>query len=98
MKTYTPKPTEVERRWWVVDAEGEVLGRLSSRVAAVLRGKHKPTFSPHLDVGDHVVMRAASYRDALDLPERAVFLAETDTQDRGSRRKAWGASVAGACP
>jgi large subunit ribosomal protein L13 len=63
MKTYTPKPGEVERRWYVVDAEGEVLGRLATRVAEVLRGKHKPAFTPHLDTGDYViVLNAAKVR------------------------------------
>lgn len=56
MKTYTVSADEIERDWWVVDAEDQVLGRFASRVAAILRGKHKPTFSPHLDVGDHVVV------------------------------------------
>lgn len=56
MKTYTPKAPEIERRWWIVDAEGEVLGRLASRIAQVLRGKHKPMFTPHLDTGDFVVV------------------------------------------
>lgn len=56
MKTYTPKATEIERKWWVVDADGTPLGRLATEVARVLRGKHKPTYTPHLDVGDHVVV------------------------------------------
>jgi len=56
MKTYTPKLTEIQRRWWVVDAEGQVLGRLASRIAQILRGKHKPMFTPHLDTGDFVVV------------------------------------------
>jgi large subunit ribosomal protein L13 len=56
MKTYTPKAPEIERRWWVVDAEGVVLGRLASKVAQVLRGKHKPMYTPHLDTGDFVVV------------------------------------------
>jgi large subunit ribosomal protein L13 len=56
VKTYTPKTTDVEHRWWLVDAEGEILGRLATRVASVLRGKHKVQFSPHADVGDHVVV------------------------------------------
>jgi large subunit ribosomal protein L13 len=56
VKTYTPRPAEVEKRWWVVDAEGEILGRLASRVASVLRGKHKAQFSPHADTGDYVVV------------------------------------------
>jgi large subunit ribosomal protein L13 len=56
MKTYTPKITEIERRWWVVDANDKVLGRLASEVAQILRGKHKPMYSPHLDTGDHVIV------------------------------------------
>ena len=56
MKTYTPKASEIDRRWWLVDAEGEPLGRLATRIATVLRGKHKPSYTPHLDVGDHVMV------------------------------------------
>jgi len=56
MTTYVPKASEIDRRWWVVDAEGLVLGRLATEVATRLRGKHKPTFVPFLDTGDHVVV------------------------------------------
>lgn len=56
MKTYSPKPEHVERRWYVVDASGVVLGRLASEVATILRGKHKPMYAPHMDTGDHVVV------------------------------------------
>ncbi|HEX7089777.1 MAG TPA: 50S ribosomal protein L13 [Longimicrobiales bacterium] len=56
MKTYTPRESDIQRRWWIVDAEGKVLGRLASRVAGILRGKHKPIFTPHLDTGDYVVV------------------------------------------
>jgi large subunit ribosomal protein L13 len=56
MRTYSPSAKEIERAWFVVDAEGQSLGRLATRVAAVLRGKHKPTFAPHLDTGDFVVV------------------------------------------
>ncbi|HSJ24981.1 MAG TPA: 50S ribosomal protein L13 [Longimicrobiales bacterium] len=56
MKTYTPKTTDIQRRWVVVDAEGKVLGRLASEVAQILRGKHKPMYTPHLDTGDFVVV------------------------------------------
>lgn len=56
MKTYTPKASEIEREWHVVDAEGVILGRLATEVARLLRGKHKPTFSPHIDTGDHVII------------------------------------------
>ncbi|CAN5835131.1 50S ribosomal protein L13 [soil metagenome] len=56
MKTYTPKVTENQRRWLVVDAQGKVLGRLASEIAQLLRGKHKPLFTPHLDMGDFVIV------------------------------------------
>ena len=56
MKTYSAKPADVERKWFVIDAEGVVLGRLASRVANVLRGKHKPIYTPHVDTGDHVIV------------------------------------------
>ena len=55
-KTFTPRPPDVERHWWVVDADGLPLGRLASEVASVLRGKNKPTFAPHADMGDFVVV------------------------------------------
>ena len=60
MKTYTPKAEHIERRWWIVDAADKPLGRLATEVARVLRGKHKPIFTPHLDTGDHVVVINAS--------------------------------------
>ncbi|MBM3717552.1 MAG: 50S ribosomal protein L13 [Actinobacteria bacterium] len=60
MPTYTPKMSEIERAWHVVDAEGMVLGRLCTEVARILRGKHKPIFAPHLDTGDHVIIVNAS--------------------------------------
>jgi large subunit ribosomal protein L13 len=56
MRTYSPKPQDIERRWYVIDATGAVLGRLASEVAAILRGKHKPIFAPHMDTGDHVIV------------------------------------------
>jgi large subunit ribosomal protein L13 len=56
MKTYSPKPEHIERSWYVVDASDMVLGRLASDVAALLRGKHKPIFAPHMDCGDHVIV------------------------------------------
>jgi large subunit ribosomal protein L13 len=55
-KTYTPKAGELEHNWYVVDAAGKTLGRLSSDIAYVLRGKHKPMFSPHMDTGDYVIV------------------------------------------
>jgi large subunit ribosomal protein L13 len=56
MKTYTLRESELEHRWHIVDADGMVLGRLASRVAQLIRGKHKPTFTPHMDCGDYVVV------------------------------------------
>ncbi|MFE6969191.1 50S ribosomal protein L13 [Isoptericola sp. NPDC057653] len=56
MRTYTPKPGDVQRDWYVVDATDVVLGRLASQVATLLRGKHKPTFAPHVDGGDFVII------------------------------------------
>ena len=60
MPTHSVKASEIERAWHVVDADGMVLGRLATEVARILRGKHKPTFTPHLDVGDHVIIINAS--------------------------------------
>ncbi len=56
MKTYSAKPSEIEKKWIVIDGEGLVVGRLASIIAMRLRGKHKPTFTPHMDCGDHVVV------------------------------------------
>jgi large subunit ribosomal protein L13 len=60
VKTYTVRESEIERRWYVVDASGETLGRLASRIARVLEGKHKPTWTPTLDSGDHVIVLNAA--------------------------------------
>ncbi len=56
MKTYMPKASEVDRRWYLVDAEGKVLGRLATEIATILRGKNKPEYTPHMDMGDFVVV------------------------------------------
>jgi large subunit ribosomal protein L13 len=56
VRTFSPKPSDVQRAWHVIDADGLVLGRLSTEVARLLRGKHKPIFAPHLDTGDHVIV------------------------------------------
>ena len=55
-RTFSPKPADVQRDWLVIDATDVVLGRLASHAAALLRGKHKPTFAPHMDMGDHVII------------------------------------------
>ncbi len=56
MRTHSTKPSEIERQWYVVDAEGQTLGRLASEIAKVLKGKHKPIYSPHLDTGDCIIV------------------------------------------
>ncbi|PPR58482.1 MAG: 50S ribosomal protein L13, partial [Alphaproteobacteria bacterium MarineAlpha3_Bin6] len=56
MKTYSAKPSEVEKKWYLIDAEGVVLGRLASQIAVRLRGKHKPIFTPHIDCGDNIIV------------------------------------------
>ena len=56
MSTYSPKASEIDRAWVLIDAEGLVLGRLATEVSRILRGKHKPTYAPHIDTGDHVII------------------------------------------
>lgn len=56
IKTYSPKPADIEHEWYVVDAKDQTLGRLATQIAVLLRGKHKPIFSPHMDVGDFVIV------------------------------------------
>jgi large subunit ribosomal protein L13 len=63
VRTFQPKPADLDRAWHVVDADGAVLGRLSTEVATLLRGKHKTTWAPHADVGDHVIVVNASRLD-----------------------------------
>ena len=75
MKTYSMKGSEVHKDWVVVDATGQTLGRLASRVAAVLQGKHKPTYSPNLDSGDHViVLNAARIAVTRDKRETKLYI------------------------
>ena len=73
MRTFSPKPSDIQRAWHVVDADGLVLGRLASEVARVLRGKHKPIFAPHMDTGDFViVVNAASIVTTSDKADRKM--------------------------
>ena len=73
-KTYTPKPGDIERAWWIVDATGLPLGRLASEVAQLLRGKHKPQFTPHIDTGDHViVINAANVAVTSNKSEQKIY-------------------------
>ena len=60
LRTFSPRPSDINRRWLVIDAEGAVLGRMSTEIAHILRGKHKPIWAPHVDVGDHVIVINAS--------------------------------------
>jgi large subunit ribosomal protein L13 len=69
VRTFTPKPADIQRAWHVIDADGLVLGRVATRVATLLRGKHKPIWSPHLDCGDHVIVVNV---DKLDLGARKL--------------------------
>lgn len=78
MKTYSPRASDIERRWWVVDAEGKVLGRLASEVAKILRGKHKPVYAPHMDMGDFViVVNADKVRVTGNKEETKVYFRHT---------------------
>jgi large subunit ribosomal protein L13 len=61
VKTYSAKPSEIEKKWLIIDAKDIVLGRLASQTAILLRGKHKPTYTPHMDCGDHVVIINAKH-------------------------------------
>ena len=70
MKTYMANPDKIERKWYVVDAEGQTLGRLAAEVAKVLRGKNKPEFTPHIDTGDNVIVINAE-----KIPEQVIELA-----------------------
>ena len=74
MRTYSPKPGEIERQWHVIDAADVVLGRLASQAATLLRGKHKPVFAPHVDTGDFVIVINAS-RIALTGNKRSTKVA-----------------------
>jgi len=74
MKTFSPKPTDYQRAWWVVDADGQVLGRLAVEIARILRGKHKPVFAPHADTGDYVVViNAKGIRLTGKKPEQKMY-------------------------
>jgi large subunit ribosomal protein L13 len=70
-KTFSAKPADVERKWFVVDAENQVVGRLATQIATVLRGKHKPSYTPHVDTGDFVVVINA---------DKARFTGQKETQ------------------
>ena len=74
MRTYSTKESDIERKWWVIDASGRTLGRLATEIAVLLRGKHKPIYSPHLDVGDFVVViNAAKIRVTGNKPTKKIY-------------------------
>jgi large subunit ribosomal protein L13 len=74
MKTYSARESDIQRRWLVVDAEGKTLGRLAAQVAMVLKGKHKPMYTPHMDTGDHViVINAEKVRLTGTKPEKKEY-------------------------
>ena len=78
MKTFSAREADVTRRWLVVDAEGKTLGRLAAQVASVLKGKHKPIYTPHVDTGDHViVINAAKVRLTGTKPEKKQYFHHT---------------------
>jgi len=78
MATYSARPADVEHKWFVVDADGMVLGRLATEVAFILRGKHKPIFTPHIDTGDYVVVvNAAKLRVTGRKAERKIYYRHT---------------------
>jgi large subunit ribosomal protein L13 len=77
-RTYSAKPLEVERKWYLVDAEGKTLGRMASRIAAILRGKHKPQYTPHVDTGDFViVINAAKVQLTGAKPQKKMYYHNT---------------------
>lgn len=90
VRTFSPKPTEIERAWHVIDADGAVLGRVATDVATLLRGKHKPVWAPHVDVGDHViVVNAARVSVSGDKRDSKVYYRHTN-YPRGLRSETLG--------
>ena len=81
MKTFMANPAKIDRKWYVVDAEGQTLGRLASEVAKVLRGKNKPEFTPHVDTGDYVIVINA---EKVKLTGDQCGEGEADRQEAGS--------------
>ena len=94
LKTYTPRESELERDWFVVDAAGQTLGRLASRIARILEGKHKPTFATHLDSGDHViVINAGQIGVTKDKRETKLYVRHSGYPD-GLKQETLGALLA----
>jgi large subunit ribosomal protein L13 len=94
VRTYSPKASDIERAWHVVDADGLVLGRMASEVARILRGKHKPTFAPNVDTGDHVVVvNAAKVVLTAGKGEREIIYRHSGYPG-GLKRRTYGALMA----
>ena len=94
MRTYTPKASEITRSWYVVDAEGMVLGRLATEVASILRGKHKPTYTPHMDTGDHVIVINADKVVLTSNKGEKLFVHRHSGYPGGLRSKSYGQLMA----
>ena len=94
MRTYTPKVSEIQREWFVVDAEGMVLGRLATEVATILRGKHKPTYTPHIDTGDHVIVINADKVVLTSNKGDKLFVHRHSGYPGGLRTKSYGQLIA----
>lgn len=98
MKTYAAKPNEINKKWVLIDAEGVVLGRLATIVATRLRGKHKPTFTPHMDTGDNViVINAKKVKITGDKRNGKVFHWHTN-HPGGIKQRSWGQILDGNYP
>ena len=94
MRTYTPKVSEIQRQWFVIDAEGMVLGRLATEVATILRGKHKPTYTPHIDTGDHVIVINADKVVLTSNKGDKLFVHRHSGYPGGLRTKSYGQLIA----
>jgi large subunit ribosomal protein L13 len=94
VRTYTPKVSEIQRSWYVVDAEGMVLGRLATEVATILRGKHKPTYTPHIDTGDHVIVINADKVVLTSNKGDKLFVHRHSGYPGGLRTKSYGQLIA----
>ena len=96
VRTFSPKPTDIQRAWHVVDADGLVLGRMATEVARVLRGKHKPTYAPHMDTGDHVVVvNAAKVVQWEEDPQLREFVRDSDVISADGQAVVWAARLLG---
>lgn len=89
MRTYMPKPSEIEEKWWLVDAEDQIVGRLAARIAKVLQGKNRPTYAPHLKNGDFVVVINA---------EKVIFTGKKSTEKVYYSHTGWPGGVKATTP